>query len=173
MRNQMKWLWTSISLAGLLAIYIARCPIYSLGWHAIYGNSSQCGELKIAVPRGWWANCDEKGICVISTWSPTYGFRGQKPVEAAFHAITDAPHPSDKQWQQDVVRRLESEGFVVSGSSVLLVAGKDAFCIESHLPAGPSGHHVMCNIDHAMIVHFSYDDPRWKTDFYQMLRNTS
>jgi hypothetical protein len=170
MINRRQWFSIGVVVVMFLAVRFARCPIYSLGWHAIHGNLSPCGDFRIDVPTGWWA-ASEGQVCLLMTWTPRYTLGRQKPIQVTFQEVTDAPSPSDRRWRQDLIDRLKSEGYVVIGSSDLIVGGRTALCLESHTPLKSPANYVMCNIDKGFITYISYDDARWKDEFYRILRN--
>ena len=174
MARRKDWLLIGTIPVCLLAVYFMRGPAYSLGLHAIHGDSTQCGDLQIRIPRGWWATSDGKGVCVLLTQWPQYTFRDQKTIQVAFHLNRDAPSPTDEQWRKDVVNRLTAEGYVVRSQKPVRVAGKDAFCIESHQAGRELADHVFCNVEQTMIVHFTYDgDPKLMAEFYRILASIS
>lgn len=168
MANRKQWLLTATILLCVLAGYFVRSPAYSLGWHAIHGDLVKCGDLKIRIPRGWWAASNQKGVCILLIRTPQYTFRNQKSVVVAFHLHRDAPSPNSERWRKDVIERLTAEGYAVGAGNPTRVAGKDAFCIESHQAASDLADHVFCNVDQTVIVHFTYDgDPTLKAEFYR------
>jgi hypothetical protein len=174
MANRKQWLLTAIILLCTVAGYFLRSPAYSLGWHAIHGDSTKCGDLKIKIPRGWWAAADQKGVGVLLTRWPQYTFGNQKDIQLGFHLNRNAPSPNSEQWRQDVSKRLTAEGYVLGANNPTRVAGQDAFCIESHQIANDLADHISCNVDQTMIVHFTYDgDPTLKAEFYRILSNIS
>jgi hypothetical protein len=173
MSKRKQWFWTALATALLFVIHYARCPIYSIGWRAVHGSSIQCGGYRIQVPWGWWANSSPRGTCLLSTWSPTYTIGWQKPILATFHVVVDSPPISDNQWRQDVLNRLQRDGYSVTGVSELQVAGRATFCFESDIPAKFPERYVLCNVEKGMIVEFSYDGKRWKDRFYEILRGVS
>jgi len=87
--------------------------------------------------------------------------------------IADSPSPSDKQWRQDVLDRLQKEGYSVTRVLELRIAGRAAFCFETDVPAKFPEQYILCNVEKGLVVKFTYNGKEWKNRFYDILRDVS
>jgi hypothetical protein len=149
----------TISYSGL--------SMYARFWHLSHGNFTTCGGFTIPVPSGWWAKEDG---CRLVTPLQMHNIELQHPVLIIFNA-TPTPSAQDNRSKQDVLNRLQRDGAAIYGTVDLTVAGSDTLCFEHSLPEQDNYRSVVsCNLDERMVVNLFYDDPKWKTDFYQILR---
>jgi hypothetical protein len=148
----------------LSAIYFGL-PVYALVWHVVHGNSVRCGRFTITVPAGWWA----RNSCELVTPSVASALMPQTPVQL-FVNLQYAPSVQDTQWRKDVQAKLETEGYSLDGVRELTVATGQTFCFEFRSPTKHiEGSTIACDIDQKMVLTFFYDDPKFKSTFYQIL----
>lgn len=157
-------------LAAILVISTltsyAALPIYAKLWHLVHGNSVNCGGFTVPVPDAWWAR---RGGCSLVTPSPRYTIRPQNPVEVFFN-LTDAPSVRDLQWRQEMLSQRHVQGDTLRRTTELTVAGNQTICFEYEAPSTSTKSIIACNMDRRMVVTLFFDDPKWKADFYQILR---
>jgi hypothetical protein len=158
-----------ISAASFIFIY-AGVPIYTKVWHIVHGNSLQCEEFRIPVPKGWWANPLKNAGYELIAFFPGYTLHDREIVTVRFHPVTSAPSTKDKQWRQDVINRLKRDGRTCRRSVDLVIGGgAPTVCFESDLPLSHPSSEIMCNMGKRMVIDFSYEHERCKSQFYEIL----
>lgn len=163
-----KILWFCVgSVAPIVALVIYTGPrLYAKLWHVARGNFVQCGGFTIPVPSAWWAR---NGGCSLVTPSPAYTVLDRKPVQIFFN-LAHPPSVDDSRWRQDVLNQTELEGDTLLHTTDLTVAGSKTMCLEYRAPSTSSNSIIACNVDGRMVVTFFFEDQKWKTDFYWVLR---
>jgi len=61
-------------------------------------------------------------------------------------------------------------GYGIGRISELTVAGIPTVCVESNKSSDPKVLHIVCAVSHQMMIMLAYNDRKWESDFYNMVR---
>ena len=50
------------------------------------------------------------------------------------------------------------------------MAGIPTVCVESNKSSDPKDLHIVCAVSHQMMIMLAYNDRKWESDFYNMVR---
>jgi hypothetical protein len=157
--------WTVVILGSLIMVCGAnRWTIYAKLWHWKHGDAIQCGDRNIPVPNGWF----QAGF--IHECNVTAMSRHGEFAVARFYPRTDAPSANDDQWRREYSSEMMRNGYGIGRISELTVAGIPTVCVESNKSSDPKDLHIVCAVSHQMMIMLAYNDRKWESDFYNMVR---